>query len=49
MTKPMTEAGPPHDARPPHRRLRMILLITGAVVSVISWMAVLIWHGCVRY
>jgi len=27
----------------------MILLIIGAVVSVISWTAVLIWNGCVRY
>jgi len=53
MTKPMTEAeAPPQphgdDARPPHRRLRMILLILGAVASVVSWTAVLFWNGCVR-
>ncbi|HWJ12975.1 MAG TPA: hypothetical protein VNS10_04475 [Gemmatimonadaceae bacterium] len=50
MTKPMTEAeAPPRadGARPPHRRLRMILLILGAVASVVSWTAVLFWNGCV--
>jgi len=26
----------------------MFLLILGAVVSVLSWMAVLIWNGCVN-
>jgi hypothetical protein len=48
MTKPITEAGTPRDARPPHRRLRMLLLILGAVASVLSWIAVLIWNGCVK-
>ena len=47
MTKPITDAGPPREAKPPHRRLRMVLLILGAVLSVVSWMAVLIWNGCV--
>jgi len=26
----------------------MILLILGAVASVVSWTAVLFWNGCVR-
>jgi hypothetical protein len=47
MTKPITDAEPPRDTQPPHRRLRMTLLILGAVVSVLSWMAVLFWNGCV--
>jgi len=49
MTKPITDAETPHGTRPPHRRVRMILLIVGAVASVLSWMAVLIWNGCVSY
>jgi hypothetical protein len=48
MTKPITEAeAPGSSTRPPHRRLRMFLLILGAVVSVVSWTAVLFYNGCV--
>jgi hypothetical protein len=48
MTKPITDAGLPRGARPRHRRLRMLLLVVGAAVSVLSWLAVLIWNGCVK-
>ena len=48
MTKPITEAeARGSSTRPPHRRLRMVLLILGAVVSVVSWTAVLFYNGCV--
>lgn len=50
MTKPLTEESVRNDAaRRPHRRLKMTLLILGAAVSVLSWLAVLIWNGCVSY
>jgi hypothetical protein len=46
MTTPSNT--PTNSTRPPHWRLRIVLLILGAAVSVISWMAVLLWNGCVR-
>ena len=27
----------------------MIVLIAGVVLSILSWLAVLIWNGCVRF
>jgi len=36
-----------HRGQPPHRRLRMTVLVLATIISVSVWLAVLFWNGCV--